>query len=89
MYEAFFNRLTEAKICRKGEDREMLTLIFNSKIFDMDRMVEYVGLLDLAQKAVGAKSQFGGSDLDGALSTAGTKLSQFITVTEYMNQPAA
>ena len=67
----------------------MLTLIFNSKIFDMDRMTSWVGLYQLVISAVDSKSQFGASDLDSALSTANGKLSQFITITEMMNQTAS
>ena len=36
LYEAFFERLTIAKICRKEEDRMMLELVFSNKVYCID-----------------------------------------------------
>ena len=79
LYEAFFDRLADAKICRKGEDRLMLTLIFTSKVFDMDRLLGTTGLYDAVSSAVGAGSTTGmGSTLETCLKNAPAKLSGYI-----------
>ena len=75
LYEAFFERLTIAKICRKEEDRMMLELIFSSKAYDMDRMLD---ILNMHGKISSYISSGCTTDLDstlnGALSSAASKL---------------
>jgi len=75
LYESFFERLTLAKICRTEDDRAMLTLIFNSKVYDMDRMLDILGMHTKVTSYVGGgcKSDIT-STLDGVLATATKKI---------------
>ena len=83
LYEAFFDRLADAKICRKTEDRQMLMLIFSSKVFDMDRLLDITGLYGKVSSAVGAGTTTGmGSTLEGALKNADKMLAGKLSVFE-------
>jgi len=87
LYEAFFERLTIAKICRKEEDRQMLELIFSSKVFDVDRMLNLIGMHGKVSSYVAAKC---GSDIDstlnGALGAANSSLQTYLTQFEKANK---
>lgn len=47
LYDAFFDNMTYVKLCRNEEDREMLTLIFNSKTYDIDHACVFSGIGNL------------------------------------------
>ncbi len=47
IYDAFFENMTYVKLCRTEEDREMLTLIINSKEYDIDYACEFTGVYSL------------------------------------------
>ena len=69
LYEAFFERLSLAKICRKDEDREMLELIFSQKVYCIDTYVSGgVGLRALVLTLVKKGPDTLSSDLDSKLS---------------------
>lgn len=51
LYEAFFYRLQVAKICRKPEDRAMLTLVFSNKVYCIDSTLSS-GKIDLRSGVV-------------------------------------
>ncbi|MBQ9805866.1 MAG: hypothetical protein IJW49_05110 [Clostridia bacterium] len=67
LYEAFFERLTIAKICRKEEDREMLEMIFSTKVYCIDTYLP-VGSTGL-YKLVISMANKGGDTLSSDLAT--------------------
>ena len=87
LYEAFFERLTLAKICRTEDDRAMLDLIFSSKVYDMDRMIDIIGMHSKVSSYVGAKCTTDiTSNIEGALSSATKKIDAKIKVFDKNNK---
>ena len=83
LYEAFFVRLSDAKICRKTEDRQMLTLIFNNKVYDIDAAVKNGIGLRAKVMAIAAKKNGAGtiaSDINSALKSVNIALPKTIDV---------
>ena len=68
LYEAFFERLTIAKICRKEEDRMMLELIFSNKVYCIDTYIP-MGSTGLYSLVVGDLVKNGGDTLASKLTT--------------------
>jgi hypothetical protein len=87
LYEAFFERLTIAKICRKEEDRMMLELIFSSKAYDMDRMLSLIDMHGKVSSYVGSKCTTDiDSALNGALDSATGMLKTYLQQFEMSNK---
>ncbi len=59
LYDAFFENMTYVKLCRNEEDREMLTLIFNSKTYDIDHACVFSGIGNLVIGAAQSHSVSG------------------------------
>lgn len=59
LYDAFFENMTYVKLCRNEEDREMLTLIFNSKTYDIDHACVFSGIGNLVIAAAQSHSTSG------------------------------
>ncbi len=87
LYEAFFERLTIAKICRKEEDRKMLELIFSNKVYDVDRMLDLIGMHGKVTSYVsgGCVSDID-STLNGALSSAKSSLKTYMMQFDMANK---
>ena len=86
LYEAFFERLSLAKICRKPDDRAMFALIFESKVYDIDQALKLMNVWGAVQGFVGSKSTVSTSTLDGLMENAGTKLAGYVKQFQMMNQ---
>ena len=70
LYEAFFERLSLAKICRKPDDRAMLIMIFNNKVYDVDQV--FPGAMSLHTTIASMANNKKGSD--GLTGTIDSKL---------------
>lgn len=79
LYDAFFENMTYVKLCRNEEDRQMLTLIFNTKTYDIDYMLSITAVAT----TVGTVTTSGNiSGLSSQLSS--NKVSASITLSEYL-----
>ncbi len=79
LYEAFFERLTIAKICRKEEDREMLEMIFSTKVYCIDSYLP-VGSTELRKLVISMANKGGdtlSSDMTTKVEAAGKNISKF------------
>lgn len=78
LYESFFDRLQVAKICRKPEDRQMLQLIFSSKVYDMDRMfgADFLGMHGKLSSYVGSKCT---TDINSTIDTAVERSGSYVS----------
>ncbi|MBQ9805867.1 MAG: hypothetical protein IJW49_05115 [Clostridia bacterium] len=87
LYESFFERLTIAKICRKEEDRKMLELIFSNKVYDVDRVLDLIGMHGKVTSYVGTGCTSDiDSTLNGALTSAKTTLKTYLMQFDMANQ---
>jgi len=89
LYEAFFDRLQVAKLCRKPEDRQMLQLIFANKVYDLDMALESgIGLrssiMSLAKQKNGADGLT--STIDPAIERAGKSIPKLLPVLKNFNK---
>ncbi len=71
LYEAFYEKMTVAKLCRSAEDRQMLEIIYASKTFDLDSAMNITKMLNLCVSAIGEKVS-GGVEYQGAGSAVAT-----------------
>ena len=80
LYESFFERLTSLKICRSDNDKEMLMLIFDSKVFDFDQTTKVMDIYTQITNMASNKTDVGAVStmLSGAVSTGDTKLNSII-----------
>ena len=78
LYEAFFERLTIAKVCRKEEDRMMLELIFSNKVYCIDSYLPSgsVGLRQLVMNSDNADTL--ASKMSTKVETAAKSIGKFI-----------
>jgi len=92
LYEAFFERLTIAKICRKEEDRQMLELIFGNKVYCIDTYLPIgsVGLRALALSLISTGTATLSSSMTTKVDSAVKNIGKFINnVDRYAgDQPA-
>lgn len=89
LYEAFFERLTIAKICRKEEDRKMLEMIFSTKVYCVDAYLP-VGNTGLYQMVCSDFAKNGADTLASKLTTkvetATKSISKFVGNIDRFNQ---
>ena len=85
LYEAFFERLSLAKICRKPEDRAMFALIFENTVFDLDQALQLMNVHGAVSGFVGNKTTVSASTLNELMSNAERRLSGYVTQFELMN----
>ncbi len=83
LYEAFFENMTYVKLCRNEEDRQMLTLIFNTKTYDLDYMLKIttVSTTLSSMVSVGKMDTLSG-DLSGSKMSAAMNLEDYLTAVE-------
>ncbi len=65
LYDAFYEKMTVAKLCRTVDDYEMLETIYESKTFDLDSAMNITKMLNLSVSAIGEKVS-GGVSYGGA-----------------------
>ena len=85
LYEAFFERLQIAKLCRKPEDRQMLQLIFANKVYCLDwAMEKNIGMRDLLISMTRARKGADGlsSSLETKVDAAGKTIPLLLPVFE-------
>ncbi len=83
LYEAFFENMTYVKLCRNEEDRQMLTLIFNTKTYDLDHMLKITTVsTTLSNMVAVGKMDSLSSDLSGSKSSASSNLEDYLTAVE-------
>ncbi|MBQ9112453.1 MAG: hypothetical protein IJY08_02620 [Clostridia bacterium] len=60
LYDAFYERMTVAKLCRTPEDYQMLELIYKSKTFDIDSALNFSHLINVGISVVRGGASSGG-----------------------------
>lgn len=80
IYDAFFENMTYVKLCRTQEDREMLTLIINSKQYDLDYACDFTGIYTLIGNLTKSKGDLSSlsSKISSLKSTAPYNLSDYL-----------
>jgi hypothetical protein len=83
LYDAFFENMTYVKLCRNEEDRQMLTLIFNTKTYDLDNLLKITTVASTMSNmvAVGRMDSLS-SDLSGSKTSAGSNLADYLTAVD-------
>lgn len=80
VYDAFFENMTYVKLCRTDEDRQMLTLIINSKEYDIDYACGFTTIYTLLQNLTNAKGDLGSlsSSISSLRNTAPYTLTEYL-----------
>ena len=89
LYEEFFQRLADARICRKSDDRLMMELVFSTKVYCIDTYLPggSTGLRSIVISMASAKKGPVdlGSKLTGAVSTAEKTLHKYVDLYDLKN----
>ncbi len=80
LYDAFFDNMTYVKLCRNAEDRQMLTLIFDTKTYDVDYMLGITSVATITSTVVGSgKVGNLSSSITSGKDSAGMLLADYIS----------
>ncbi len=79
LYSAFFSKMIMAHLCRSGNDREMLQLIFGSKCYDTDNATRIVDIYQTMYNLVSNHNIAAlSSELDKNINAAKEKLEEVV-----------
>jgi hypothetical protein len=83
LYDAFFENMTYVKLCRNAEDRQMLTLIFNTKTYDIDNMLKITTVSStLSSMVIAGKMDDLFSSLANSKTSASSNLEEYLTTVD-------